>query len=383
MRNILTIALSLILSGTLIACGAKQKNILETGASQVNLRSMQSRVFDTTDRERLLKTIIATMQDLSFLIDDADMDLGTVSGTKLSEFHMRMTVSVRPRGAHQKIVRSSVMHNLRTVEDPEPYQAFFSALSKALFLEAHLVDDKSAGAGGKKITPVPKKMKLPGAAPKSTADPATASAAKPIGPSQKTPTLVSVPMKESVERVSLRKRPMELSSQMEATDMLLEYDFFDSSKNAYGTFVNDFVDNNDDTITDKATGLMWQRGGSSKPLDNRGAKKYIKQLNKKRFAGYADWRMPTLEELASLLVQRRKNGVHLAPVFDNKSSRCWTTDECDNQNYLTSGAWIVNFKQGQIQQGWYKKPSVTANFGITALSVKNGQNFVKAVRSVR
>ena len=162
--------------------------------------------------------------------------------------------------------------------------------------------------------------------------------------------------------------------------MLLEYDFFDSSRNAYGAFVNDFVDNNDGTITDKATGLMWQKSGSSKSLYNKGAKKYVKQLNKQRFAGYRDWRMPTVEELASLLANTNHNGVHLASVFDSKRA-CWTTDECDNQNYLTSGAWIVNFKQGQIQQGWYKNPSVTANFGITAL--KNDRNFVKAVRSVR
>jgi hypothetical protein len=141
LKHILTIALTTILATTILACGAKHKNILETGQSQVNLRSMQSRVFDTTDRERLLKTIIATLQDLAFLIDDADMDLGTVSGTRTSEYFMRITVSVRPRGDHQNIVRANAQHNLEIVEDPEPYQAFFSALSKSLFLEAHLVDD--------------------------------------------------------------------------------------------------------------------------------------------------------------------------------------------------------------------------------------------------
>jgi hypothetical protein len=136
LKHILTIALTTILATTILACGAKHKNILETGQSQVNLRSMQSRVFDTTDRERLLKTIIATLQDLAFLIDDADMDLGTVSGTRTSEYFMRITVSVRPRGDHQNIVRANAQHNLEIVEDPEPYQAFFSALSKSLFLEA-------------------------------------------------------------------------------------------------------------------------------------------------------------------------------------------------------------------------------------------------------
>ena len=118
------------------ACAARQRNILEANGSQVRLRSMQSRVYDYTDRNRMLRTIIATLQDLGFVIDDADESLGTVSGTKRSGYSLRITVSIRPRGDMQLIVRSSARYNLQTVEDPEPYQQFFTALSKALFLEA-------------------------------------------------------------------------------------------------------------------------------------------------------------------------------------------------------------------------------------------------------
>ena len=381
MKNILTTTLSLILAMTLIACVAKQKNILETGESQVKLRSMQSRVFDTTDRERLLKIIIATMQDLSFLIDDADMDLGTVSGTRLSEFHMRMTVSVRPRGAHQNIVRSSVQHNLRTVEDPEPYQAFFSALSKALFLEAHLVDDKSApsgggAGGGKKITPVPKKTEPPKTTPKTAATPKTAPTAKAIGPPQEAPDVASVPMKEPVVRVGLRRQPKYISNQMQIADMLLEYDFFDSSRNPHGSFVNSFVDNNDGTVTDKATGLMWQKSGSS-PLSNRRAREYINQLNQRGLAGYSDWRMPTVEELASLLAGDRENGAHINSVFDYKQTRCWTIDRCESQSWSWyKGAWLVDFKNGGINEAYWTGER-------SGRYSKNTENYTKAVRSVR
>ena len=119
-----------------VACAGKQKNILETNEPQVKLRSMQSRVFDIADQNLLLRIIIATFQDLGFVIDDAEESLGTVSGTKLSGYALRMTVSIRPRGSHQMIVRSSLQFNLQTIEDPEPYQYFFTTLSKALFLEA-------------------------------------------------------------------------------------------------------------------------------------------------------------------------------------------------------------------------------------------------------
>jgi hypothetical protein len=122
------------------ACAGKQINILETKESQVKLRSMQSRVFDITDQNLLLRIIIATYQDLGFVIDDAEETLGTVSGTKLSGYALRMTVSIRPRGTQQMIVRSSLQFNLQTIEDPEPYQYFFSTLSKALFLEAQPID---------------------------------------------------------------------------------------------------------------------------------------------------------------------------------------------------------------------------------------------------
>jgi len=100
---------------------------------------MQSRVFDITDHNGLLRTIIATFQDLGFVIDDAEESLGTVSGTKRSGYSLRMTVSIRPRGTRQMIVRSNIQYNLQTIEEPEPYQYFFSTLSKALFIEAQPV----------------------------------------------------------------------------------------------------------------------------------------------------------------------------------------------------------------------------------------------------
>ncbi len=121
--------------------------VLAATESQVQLRSIQTRAFDTTDRETTLRTIIATLQDLAFVVDKADAVLGTVSATKFGsggfwspQYQLRMTVSVRPRGTTQLLVRASAQYQLQAVEDPEPYQQFFAALGRAMFLTAHAVD---------------------------------------------------------------------------------------------------------------------------------------------------------------------------------------------------------------------------------------------------
>jgi len=114
--------------------------VLATSESQLALRQMQTRAFDTTDRNRMLRTVIATLQDLSFVIDEANELIGSVSGTKLDGYHLRMTVSIRPRGESQLLVRASAQYNVKAVDDPEPYQRFFAALEKSLFLTAQQVD---------------------------------------------------------------------------------------------------------------------------------------------------------------------------------------------------------------------------------------------------
>lgn len=124
----------------LAACAPSTHQVLATGESQVQLRSIQTRAFDTTDREKTLRTIISTLQDLGFVVDKADGTLGSVSATKLERYALRMTVTVRPRGETQTIVRANAQFNIHAVEDPEPYQRFFDALAQAMFLTAHKVE---------------------------------------------------------------------------------------------------------------------------------------------------------------------------------------------------------------------------------------------------
>jgi hypothetical protein len=131
----------LFLSSTLLlsACAPQNSHVL-AGGSAVELRSFQTRAFDTIDKHKMMRTIIATLQDLGFIIDKTDEDLGLVTGTKLSGYQIRMTVITQPRGEKQLAVRASALYNNKQIEDPLPYQDFFTALEKGIFLTAQKID---------------------------------------------------------------------------------------------------------------------------------------------------------------------------------------------------------------------------------------------------
>jgi len=119
------------------ACAPPTRQVLETQESEVRLRSIQSRIFETTDTNKTLRAVIAALQDLGFVVDKANASLGVVSATKLSGYVLRITVSVRPRGESQVLVRANAQYNIQAVEDPESYQRFFDALAQSMFLAAH------------------------------------------------------------------------------------------------------------------------------------------------------------------------------------------------------------------------------------------------------
>jgi len=121
-------------------CVSSLDQVTRTGQSAVQMRSYQERAFDTADKEQTLRSVIATLQDLNFVLDKADLDLGMVTATKLSGYQLRVTVTVRPRGETQMLVRANAGYEEEVVKDPKFYRDFFAALEKAMFLTAHEVD---------------------------------------------------------------------------------------------------------------------------------------------------------------------------------------------------------------------------------------------------
>ena len=72
-----------------------------------------------------------------------------------------------------------------------------------------------------------------------------------------------------------------------------------------------YTSNGDGTVTDNVTKLMWEQAASTSTFEWEDAVSYC---TAQRTAGYADWRLPTMIELASLLDLERNNPA-INPVY--------------------------------------------------------------------
>ena len=164
-----------------------------------------------------------------------------------------------------------------------------------------------------------------------------------------------------LEKVSLRAVGIVLTEQ-EVAGLAAQHNFYDSRHNPQGNFSNVLVDNGDGlTVTDQVTGLMWQRGGCDLSAI-RNVQKYVAELNRRRFAGFADWRLPTMEEAFSLLEPRgNEKGVHLHPCFSREQPFVFLADQ-----RKPGGYWFMDFKQGTA---FWASGSIPGGFGRVCRSV--------------
>lgn len=149
-------------------------------------RQAQTRVFDTSDEERMLAAAAGVLQDLGFTIDESETDLGVIVSSKRRDARqadqvarsvvttlvgafftlgtywsasgpiddvqeIRASLVTAPIGASGERMEARITFQ-RTVwntddeislreeiYDPQIYQEFFDALSTSLFLEAHKI----------------------------------------------------------------------------------------------------------------------------------------------------------------------------------------------------------------------------------------------------
>lgn len=128
--------------------------------------------------------------------------------------------------------------------------------------------------------------------------------------------------------------------------VLKKYNFYNKSWNKTGNFKNDYKTstiNGHKFVIDNVTGLMWHNSGSENCMTWPEAKSWVKEMNWDKFAGYEDWRLPTLEEASSLIERKKKNHVYIDPLFDNLQRIIWTSDK---RSFAT--AWCVNFEYANV-----------------------------------
>jgi len=122
--------------------------------------------------------------------------------------------------------------------------------------------------------------------------------------------------------------------------------------------LDNFIDNDDGTITDNETGLMWQKETAPGTYTWQQALSYCESST---LAGYNDWRLPNRNELQSIVDYSRENP-SIDPIFNSVSFPYWSST---TYAYSPSSAWGVDFFGGFV--GGYTKSYV--------------RYFVRAVRS--
>ena len=142
----------------------------------------------------------------------------------------------------------------------------------------------------------------------------------------------------------------------QAQEIIRRWGFYDAQVNPEGRFENALVDSGDPlTVLDRRTSLLWQRGGLE-ICSMRMMQKKIEEINAQGFAGWYDWRLPTLEEALSLLEPGQNNkGVHLHPCFSKEQPFIFVAAQ-----RKPGGYWFVDFKQGR---SFWSSGTIPGGFG--------------------
>lgn len=99
----------------------------------------------------------------------------------------------------------------------------------------------------------------------------------------------------------------------------------------YGS--NNFIDNNDNTIFDEATGLMWDKSDSENGLTWQDALEYVDLRNSHDHRGFSDWRLPNVKELQSIVDYSRAPAVTNSPALNSVFSCSQIVDEEGEDDY--------------------------------------------------
>ena len=126
---------------------------------------------------------------------------------------------------------------------------------------------------------------------------------------------------------------------------------------SYG--VNDYLDNGDGTVTDRATGLMWAQADSASGMDWQHALAYAQTQNAAKYLGHDDWRLPNTKELQSLVDYTRSPGAtdaaHVGPAIDPLFTSTPITNEAGTADYpwYWTGTSAIAKANAEYAFAWY------------------------------
>ena len=96
-----------------------------------------------------------------------------------------------------------------------------------------------------------------------------------------------------------------------------------------------------ETVLDDKTNLMWMQ----KPLDGTFTFDEAIKLNRE-FAGFSDWRMPTIDELSSIMNYQAHQARSKEFVFTDEGNWFWSSSPYVGDT--TYYAWYFNFSYGDV-----------------------------------
>ncbi len=97
--------------------------------------------------------------------------------------------------------------------------------------------------------------------------------------------------------------------------------------------VNDFVSNNDGTVFDDATGLIWDQEDSGVSINWSEALAWVQTKNSENYKGYSDWRLPNAKEMQSIVDYTRSPDTSASAAIDPIFSVTSIIDEGGDTNY--------------------------------------------------
>ena len=129
-----------------------------------------------------------------------------------------------------------------------------------------------------------------------------------------------------------------------------------------------FLQGRDGSIYDSVTSLTWMGTDSrldlGKNINWYEVNAYAESVNKKKVAGYNDWRMPTIHEALSLYEEEKLNkdfnngDIHIDAIFPAGSGNCtWTSHTRGKDD-----AQIVFYLNGCPY--WYEKHDQTISHAV-------------------